>query len=79
MVYEINMSVYPRIGFSPYGIMFIQKPPDLSGVHIMGCIMLGYQTEARSMNIMFQKFCQMEEFILAEQQWQQELQKVEAE
>ncbi len=45
----------------------------------MGCIMLGYQTKAESMNIMFQKFCQMEKVILAEQWWQQELQKVEAE
>ncbi len=79
VVYAMNTSVCPRIGFSPYKMMFIQKPPDLSGLDVTGDVVPAYRDQAEEMDAMFRKFKQMEKFILAEKQRQQELQKVEAE
>ncbi len=79
MVYAMNTSVCLRIGFSPYEMMFIRKPPDLSGLDITGDVVPAYCNQAEEMDAMFHKFKQMEKFILAKKQRQQELQKVEAE
>ncbi len=79
VVYAMNTSVCPRIGFSPYKMMFIRKPPDLSRLDVTSDVVPVYHNQAEEMNAMFCKFQQMEKFILAEKQRQQELQKVEAE
>ncbi len=68
MVYAMNTSVCPRIGFSPYEMMFIRKPPDLSGLDITGDVVPAYCNQAEEMDAMFRKFKQMEKFILAEKQ-----------
>ncbi len=79
VVYAMNTSVCPRIGFSPYEMMLIRKPPDLSRLDITGDVVPAYRNQAEELDTMFCKFKQMEKFILAEKQRQQELQKVEAE
>ena len=79
VVYAMNTSVCPRIGFSPYEMMFIRKLPDLSGLDATSDVVPAYRNKAEEMDAMFHKFQQMEKFILAKKQRQQELQKVEAE
>ncbi len=56
VVYAMNTSVCPRISFSPYEMIFIQKPPGLSGLDVTGDVMPAYHTEAEEMDAMFRKF-----------------------
>ncbi len=56
VVYAMNTSVCPRIGFSPYEMMFIQKPPDLSGLDLTGDVIPMYRDQVEEMDAMFHKF-----------------------
>ncbi len=77
--YALNTFVSPSMGYIPYELMFIRKPPCNTLTDFTPSVLEGYASSDQYMKVLKQKLDVISKIVMKEKAQQQELQRVQAE